>query len=102
MEKTCRFATITLLDNHSIFVKSNKNNETFIIKDANEIISMSFDVKRFYNVSDGTVEETNDFAVCYTTKLNDGKYQHCKYYFDRATLALTDTYKAKPYNKKDN
>ena len=102
MEKTCRYATMTLLDNHTIFVKSNKCDRTFTIKDDNEIVSMSFDVNRLYQYDkDFHLNETNDFIVCYTTKLADGKYQHCRYYFDRTTLELTFTYKAKPYNKKE-
>lgn len=102
MTKASRWATIELLDEHSIFVKSTKTNKTFTIIDADKIISISFDTKRFYKIDydKNVLDETNDFAVNYTTELADRTFQHCKYYFDRDTMELTGTYKAKAFYKK--
>ena len=100
MNKICRYAMAELLDNNTILVKGTKVNKEFLIKDNDEIISFSFDTKRFYDVTEQARDELNDFAVNYTTKLVDGKNQYFKCYVDRTTLEITGSYKAKPINRK--
>ena len=73
MKTECRFATAETLDGHNIKVVSKKQPDKIImITEDDEIISIGFDVARFYTWT--TCEPTNEFTVNYTVKLADGKY----------------------------
>lgn len=100
MKTECRFATAETLDNHNIKIVSKKQpDKVVMITEDDEIVSLGFDVARFYTWTTG--EATNEFTVNYTVKLSDGRYQHCKYWLDRTTFEPTtiNPTKGKPFRK---